>query len=70
MSECPDCVRLRLEVERLRYQLTDFHNIDDVVEIRRLRDALAAIAAPGPLEQCTWQTNCARKALHPDAEQK
>jgi hypothetical protein len=32
-------------------------------KIERLRDALAAIAAPGPLEQCPWQTDCARKAL-------
>jgi hypothetical protein len=34
-----------------------------LAEIDRLRDALAAIAAPGPLDQCVWQTNCARKAL-------
>ena len=36
---------------------------DALREIERLRDALGAIAAPGPLEQCTWQTECARKAL-------
>jgi hypothetical protein len=32
------------EIERLRSQLTDFHNIDDVGEIKRLRDALHLIA--------------------------
>lgn len=32
------------ELERLRSQLTDFHNLDDVGEIKRLRDALHLIA--------------------------
>ena len=39
------------EIERLRFQLTDFHNVDDVVEIRRLREILrkaGVTGAPGP----------------------
>jgi hypothetical protein len=49
------------------------HERDCAVEkLAALRDALEAIAAPGPLEQCQWQTDCARKALHADvpAEQE
>lgn len=30
-------------IEKLKSQLTDFHNIDDVGEIRRLREALKQI---------------------------
>jgi hypothetical protein len=50
------------EMKRLRGQLTDFHNLDDVAEIRRLRTALEHIAAFPKMRQASRITAIMRYA--------